>query len=111
MHFHVTSTTNRDSVLKHGLDWSQMGEARGIAGSRRPEVSGVFLCRDESEADWFVYLNNTGGPVDVWQVDGVPDSDLAPSPNGYAYLPRAIPTGQLTLVHRGLPPGHRLARP
>ncbi len=59
VHFHVTSTTNRDSVLKHGLDWSQMGEARGIAGSRRPEVSGAFLCRDESEADWFVYINNT----------------------------------------------------
>jgi hypothetical protein len=110
MHFHVTSVTNRDSVLRHGLDWSQMGSGRGIAGSRRPEVAGVFLCRDESEADWFVYLNNTGGPVDVWQVDGVLDIDLEDSPNGYAYLPPTIPAGQLTLLHCGLPPGHRLKR-
>jgi hypothetical protein len=65
----------------------------------------VFLCRDEFEANWFVYLNNTDGPVDVWQVDDIPFNDLEDSPNGYVYLPRPIPPGQLTLTRRDLPPG------
>ncbi|OAA26487.1 hypothetical protein UG55_1016152 [Frankia sp. EI5c] len=106
MHFfHVTSTANRKSVSTHGLDWSRMGSARGIAGSRGPEVAGVFLCRDEFEADWFVRLNNTGGPVDVWEVDGTSFDDLEESPNGYVYLPHPIPAGRLTLTRRDLLPG------
>jgi hypothetical protein len=35
-----------------------------------PEEEGVFLCRDEFEAGFFVQINNTGGPVDVWAVTG-----------------------------------------
>ena len=49
--FHVTSALNRDSILAHGLDWTRMGAAPGIAGSLTPEEEGVFLCRDEFEAD------------------------------------------------------------
>jgi hypothetical protein len=30
--FHVTSSRNRESILRHGLDWRHMGEALGIAG-------------------------------------------------------------------------------
>jgi hypothetical protein len=31
--FHVTSELNRESIRTHGLDWSRMGAAHGIAGS------------------------------------------------------------------------------
>jgi len=41
---------NRESILAHGLDWTRMGAAPGIAGSPVPEDDGVFLCRDEFEA-------------------------------------------------------------
>jgi hypothetical protein len=48
--FHVSSAANRESILAHGLDWTKMRAARGIAGSTAPEADGVFLCRDEFEA-------------------------------------------------------------
>ena len=41
-----------------------------------PEEEGVFLCRGEFEADFFVSGNNTGGPVDVWAVTGVEEGEL-----------------------------------
>ena len=44
---------------------------RSIAGSVRPEEEGCFLCRDRWEADWFVAMNNTGGPVDIWAIEDV----------------------------------------
>ena len=31
--FHVSSALNRESILAHGLDWTRMGAAPGIAGS------------------------------------------------------------------------------
>ena len=46
--FHVTSALNRDSILAHGLDWTRMGAAPGIAGSLTPEEEGMFLCRTSS---------------------------------------------------------------
>ena len=101
--FHVTSVANRVSIRRHGLDWSRMGAARGIAGSAAPEVQGCFLAADERDADWFVRLNNTGGPVDVWEVSGVDDGDLLEL-SGHAYLPARIHRGQLRLVRTGLPP-------
>jgi hypothetical protein len=64
--FHVTSARNRESILAHGLDWTYMGAAPGIAGSSAPEEQGVFLCLNEFDVDFFVRMNNTGGPVDVW---------------------------------------------
>ena len=59
--FQVSSAANRESIRSHGLDWTRMGAARGIAGSTTPEENGVFLCRDEFEARFFTDLNNTGG--------------------------------------------------
>lgn len=97
---HVTSTRNRESITRYGLDWSLMGAAPGIAGSPVPEVEGTFLCRDESECDWFVRMNNTGGPVDVWAVDGVDEVDLVDSSTGFCYLPARIPPSRVTLVRR-----------
>lgn len=75
-----------------------MGPACGIAGSPRPEEQGVFLCSDEYEASYFVDMNNTGGPVDVWAVEGVSEDNLVESGTGYRYLPWRIPSDNLTLV-------------
>jgi hypothetical protein len=79
-----------------------MGAAPGIAGSRGPEVEGCFLCIDPGDADWFVRLNNTGGPVDVWAVDGLELSSLRTAPEGYSYFPGKIGPEQLTLVRQDL---------
>ena len=56
-------------ILDHGLDWRLMGAAPGIAGSAEPEVDGCFLSADEWGYSFFLHINNTGGPVDVWAVD------------------------------------------
>jgi hypothetical protein len=32
---------------------------------------GVFLCLEEFDASFFLGMNNTGGPVDVWTVEGI----------------------------------------
>ena len=101
--FHVSSSRNRASITEHGLDSERMA-AVGIAGSPTPEVPGVYLCRDEVEADWFVSMNNTGGPVDVWGVDGVDPGSLVDNGSGHHYLPGTVPADRLTLLRRDLPP-------
>lgn len=111
MHFfHVTSSLNRASIAEYGLDWQRMAAAPGIAGSRGPEADGVFLCRDEHEVDWFVSMNNTGGPVDVWAVQGVDSVELVDNGNGYGYVPRTIPTEHLKLVRSDIPERGRYGR-
>jgi hypothetical protein len=101
--FHVTSELNRESILEHGLNWDFMGPACGIAGSRHPEGEGVFLCRDEGEAQWFIRMNNTGGPADVWAVDDVELADLRDNESGCHYLAARVPPSRVTLVARSLP--------
>ena len=96
--FHVSPAANRESIRAHGLDWNRMGAARGIAGSTTPEENGVFLCRDEFEARFFTDLNNTGGPVDVWVVTGVEESELLTGGSGFCYFPAAISPAQVTLA-------------
>lgn len=96
--FHVSSVANRDSILAHGLDWTRMGAAAGIAGSAAAEVDGVFLCADEFEVGFFVGMNNSGGPVDVWAVTGVDEGQLIESGNGFSYYPAKIPPSQATLI-------------
>ncbi|MGV8875160.1 MAG: hypothetical protein ACOH2Q_21700 [Rhodococcus sp. (in: high G+C Gram-positive bacteria)] len=102
--YHVTSVLNRESIRRHGLDWRRMGAARGIAGSRRPEQEGCFLAASEWERDWFVGMNNTGGPVDVWEVRGVDDDDLQESPEYFYFLPGVIPISQIRLSQRDIEP-------
>lgn len=80
-----------------------MGAAPGIAGSRGPEVEGCFLCLSLFDVEWFAGMNNTGGPVDVWGVDGIGLDELEVSPNGYNYFPGRIPPGSLTLVRQDIP--------
>lgn len=91
----------------HGLDWQRMGAARGIAGSERPEQDGCFLVADDFDVDWFVGLNNTGGPVDVWEVAGVDPGSLVRSPEGYLYFPGAIAADRVRLVRADVPPRAR----
>ena len=96
--FHVSSVHNRDSIDRHGLDWKLMGAARGIAGSAVPEVEGCFLCQDEFEVNWFAMtVNNTGGPVDVWVIEGVDATQLLER-DGYQYIPATIARHQLSLL-------------
>ncbi|HEY3631409.1 MAG TPA: hypothetical protein VGL21_10945 [Jatrophihabitantaceae bacterium] len=101
--FHVTSSRNRGSVDAHGLDWRRMDSAPGIAGSNRPERDGIFVCIDESEVDFFVRINNTGGPVDVWGIDGA-GAELTETGTGFCYVPHAIPRHAITLIRRDIPP-------
>ena len=98
--FHVTSSRNRESIRAHGLDWTRMAAACGIAGSRTPEQAGCFLCIGEFEMQLFVEMNNTGGTVDVWAVEGIDVDDLVESPEHFMYLPRVIPPERLTLWRR-----------
>jgi hypothetical protein len=98
--YHVTSTRNRESIVRFGLDWRRMSSARGIAGSHAPEQEGCFLCLDEDEVEWFIQMNNTGGPVDVWAVHGVEDEALVESPEGHYYVARPLPPEVCELVRR-----------
>jgi hypothetical protein len=100
--FHMSSTRNRESIRQFGLDWTRMGAAPGIAGSSRPEVAGCFLMAEE-EIDWFLTINNTGGPVDVWRVDGIDEGRMVENPNGYWYLPERVAPSMLALVMTDLP--------
>ena len=99
---HVTSVRNRASIEAHGLDVRRMGAARGIAGSSRPEQDGCFVVPDE-EADFFVRINNTGGPVDVWEVDVDPEA-LVEDDGGFAWFPGTVDRSRLRLVRRDVPP-------
>lgn len=47
-------------------------------------------------------MNNTGGAVDVWQVEGVDVDQMIDNGNGYFYLPGRIAVDRLTLVQRDL---------
>ena len=100
--FHVSSVRNRDSIQAHGLDWTRMSAAPWIAGGREPEVDGIFLSTDCLTAQFFVRMNNTGGPVDIWAVDGVDPNDLVESGDGFRYLPTRIDRQRLTLADTGL---------
>jgi hypothetical protein len=102
--FHVSSMVNRESIRLHGLDWTRMQAAPGIAGSIEPEQDGIFLCRDRFDADFFVSVNNTGGPVDVWEVEDVDDALLVPAPEGWSYLPEPIAPTRLRLLRSGIQP-------
>jgi hypothetical protein len=96
--FHVSSALNRESILSHGLDWTRMGAAPGIAGSAAPEEQGVFLCRDLFEAGFYVQINNTGGAVDVWTVTGIEEHRLITAGTGFSYYPARIPRSQIDLA-------------
>ena len=93
--FHATATENRQSILRHGLDWRQMGTAPGIAGSREPELPAVFLCESREEIGFFTGMSRL--PVDIWavRVDGL---WVESGPDGWIILPEPVPPERLRLV-------------
>lgn len=96
--YHVSSSSNRASILANGLDSGLMEAARGIAGSRSPEQQGCFPCLSEDEVAFFVRMNNTGGTIDVWAVGGVEEEALVEWHNGYHYLPGRVSSSQVVLL-------------
>jgi hypothetical protein len=93
--FHATAAENRQSILRHGLDWRQMGAAPGIAGSREPELAAVFLCESREEVGFFTRMSRL--PADVWavRVDGL---WVESGPDGWIILPEPVPPERLRLV-------------
>jgi hypothetical protein len=63
---HATASANRESILRWGLDWKRMGDARGIAGSGQPELEAVFLDHVDG-IEFFTRMSRQ--PCDVWEVD------------------------------------------
>jgi hypothetical protein len=96
--FHVSSVLNRQSIDTHGLDWTKMGSAPGIAGSRTPEVEGCFVAQDEYEVEFFRGFD-TNDLVDVWLVEGIHWTQLIESPESFWYYPDTIPRAMISL-HR-----------
>jgi hypothetical protein len=75
--FHVSSTRNRESILEKGLDWTQMRDQPGVAGSRTAEAACVFLAEDLELAEWFVSMSRSHHEsVDIWEVTLADDLDL-----------------------------------
>ena len=93
--FHVTATENRQSILRHGLDWRQMGTTAGIAGSQEPELPAVFLCESRDEIGFFTEMSRL--PADVWavRVDGL---WVETGPHGWIILPEPVPPERLRLL-------------
>ncbi|WP_197037714.1 MULTISPECIES: hypothetical protein [Actinomycetes] len=52
-------------------------------------------------------MNNTGGPVDVWEVSGVDADTLVESPQGYYFFPGVVSRDRVRLVQRDIPPVNR----
>lgn len=98
---HATASANRDSILRFGLDWSRMGAAPGIAGSRGPELDAVFL--DYIERIGF-FTRMSRQPCDVWGVDV--EGLWIERYEGWLIHRSRIPPSRLHLLAQDLPPGH-----
>jgi hypothetical protein len=99
--FHVTATTNRDSIQRHGLDWTRMCGAPGVAGSRDPELPVVFLCGSRFDVDF--YLRMARVPCDVWavRVEGI---WIETGPHGWEIAPQPIPCDRLRIIDTDIEP-------
>jgi hypothetical protein len=113
-YFHVTSSLNRDSIERNGLDWRLMEAAHGVAGivdlrPHRAEVEGIYLCEGDFEVDWFAEMAiGQGHPaVDVWEVSLPDGADLVESDNGYRYYPEPIARTAIRLVKQDWSPESR----
>lgn len=93
--YHVSSSTNRESIRQHGVDWQLMEAAPGVAGSTRFELPAVFLNESFGEAEFFVDMARF--PVDVWAVEatGLWGEN---GPDGWVIVPEPISTERLRLV-------------
>jgi hypothetical protein len=99
--FHVSASANRESIRKHGLDWTRMGAAPGlVSGEHLPEEPLVYLDEERGLSLWF---RTHGQLMDVWEVraEGL---DLVRTGDGWIVSPKPIPPERLTLVEQDLDP-------
>jgi hypothetical protein len=98
--FHVTAARNRNSIQRHGLDWTQM-RRRGIAGSIEPELEAVFLCDSLEDAEFFTWMGTE--LLDIWgvRVDGLV---VESGPDGWWIVNERIPSSRLRLAVSDLVP-------
>jgi hypothetical protein len=103
--YHATASRNRDSIRRHGLDWTRMTPP-GIAGSQGPETAGIFLCRELDSAEWFAGMCRDGA-ADIWTVRlNHVWLESAPSGGGdgdWMICPEPIPPSQITLQRTEIP--------
>ena len=57
----------------------------------------MFLC-EEFQVEFFVRMNNTGGPVDVWEISGTFEDQMINNGSGFLYFPGRIPATQVSLI-------------
>lgn len=97
--FHLSPCENRASIVAHGLDAQRMGSsARGLAGSERPELRGVYVHDAPDEAKhWAKQMGERHrGGLDLWEIDGA-GLPLLTGPHGFEYVPGAIPPERIRL--------------
>ena len=112
--FHATRSANRESIDQYGLDWRRMGDVPGIAGGRRPEREGVFLCRGLHDAYWFADMPRDD-VSDVWAVRLIGVWLEAEAGGGvdldWALCPQPIPRSDIELRHADIGSGTRYRAP
>jgi hypothetical protein len=85
-----------------------MGDIPGIAGSRRPERPGVFLCRSLQSAQWFATMPRYD-LTDIWaaRVDDVwLETDPSASGGGdqdWMICPQPIASARVELIKGDIP--------
>ena len=92
--FHVSASANRESILRYGLDWRRMGPATGVAGSRRPELPGIFL---QESADDYFFVRMAAFQTDIWGVlvDG---KWIESGPSGWWFVAEPVGPEHLELL-------------
>jgi hypothetical protein len=106
--FHVSPAANRESIREHGLDWTRMGAAPGLASGRHlPEEPLVYLDEERGFSLWF---RNHGQLMDVWEVraEGL---DLVRTGDGWIVSPKPIAPERLTLLEKDLDPQDQTDEP
>lgn len=99
--FHLSAAANRDSIVRHGLDWRRMGPSGSIAGSRSAELPAIFLCEGRFDVDFF--LRMARWPCDLWAVS-VDDLWIENGPPGWLVVPKEIGPHRLRLAETDIPP-------
>lgn len=92
--YHVSAAANRESILRHGLDWRLMTRP-GVAGSTEPELDGIYLCENESDVRFFTDMSRV--PTDIWAVD-VSGRWVESGPSGWVFVVEPIPADAVLLV-------------
>jgi hypothetical protein len=99
---HATAVANRESIYRHGLDWTWMGRAPGLAGSTKPELPAIFVAPDLDSVRYLLHMSHV--PLDIWAID-VEGLWLENSPTGWDVLSYPVSRDRLRLLVRDIPVG------